>query len=284
MRPLLPALVLAAALAVGPALPDAHAQVTVNPGALDLLPARPTPARPAARPVHPSPPRATPAARRAAPGRPGNPPTPAAPAAGPAAAAAAPPKPTLPTIAPAVAALPPPAPVPPPRATPAPIVPVLADAPGTATPRPGGVRVTFGKDSESLNPGTEAALRALADTLKPADTTTVNIYAYATGSPDDPSTSRRLALSRALAARAVLITQGIASTRIYPRALGQVGGETDPDRVDVVAGPPGPPATASPAIAPPATAPPATAPPATAPPATARPLAQTGQPAATAPR
>jgi hypothetical protein len=54
--------------------------------------------------------------------------------------------------------------------------------------------------------------------------------------PEDPSTARRLSLGRALAARAVLINEGIPSTRIYPRALGATGGDTDRDRVDVTTG------------------------------------------------
>ena len=232
----------------------AHAQVTLNPGALDLLPDKSGPAKPvphAARPAaaHPASNRRTPAATAGA-AKPA-PPAPSAPAA---AAAGPPAKPTLPTVAPAVAALPPPAPVPPPRPQPAPVVPVAADAAGAAAPEGGGVRVTFGKDSSELNPGTEAALRSLADRLKPGDAT-INIYAYAAGVPDDPSTPRRLALARALAARAVLITQGIPSTRIYPRALGPTGGDADPDRVDVVPGPVGPPASAAPPIQQPASPP-----------------------------
>ena len=74
------------------------------------------------------------------------------------------------------------------------------------------------------------------------------MVATAAGSADDPSTPRRLSLSRALAARAVLITEGIASTRIYVRALGASGPpDGPPDRVDVSAGLPGaPPPAAAP--------------------------------------
>ena len=229
-----PGLLLAASLFATPAV----AQVTVNPGALDLLPSQPQPQRQAPRPA-PRPP-----ARPATPAQP----QPTAPQA--AAPAPAPPaRPAVPTVPPAVAALPPPAPVPPPRTAAPPVVPVAADAPGAATPVLGGIRVTFGADRQDLNPATEAALRDLARSLRANDRVSINIYAYASGSADDPSTARRLSLGRALAARAVLITEGIASTRIYPRALGVAGGDMDRDRVDVVAGTPGPPdaATASPA-------------------------------------
>jgi len=149
-------------------------------------------------------------------------------------------------VPPAIAALPPPMPVPAPRPQAPPVVSVAADAPGTATPLPGGLRITFGADRSDLNPATEAALRELARSLRTSDKG-INIYAFAGGSVDDPSTGRRLSLARALTARAVLITEGIPSTRIYPRALGTTADETDRDRVDVTAGLPGP---ATPASAP----------------------------------
>jgi outer membrane protein OmpA-like peptidoglycan-associated protein len=130
-------------------------------------------------------------------------------------------------------------------------VPLAADAKGSPTAIAGGLRVTFGPDSSDLNPATDAAIRDLAARLKPQDTTTITINAYAAGTPDDASTARRLSLARALAARAVLINAGIPSTRIYPRALGAAGGDAGPDRVDVVAGPPGPPASIAPPHLPP---------------------------------
>lgn len=205
----------------------ARAQTTVNPGALDLLPARPAPDRPAPRGTAARPPH-HPAPAHAAPPRPG---TAAATAQPP--AQAAPPKPAIPTVPPAIAALPPPAPVPAPRPLPAAVAPVAADAPGSAEPEPNGLRITFGPGREELNPATEAALRGLARSLR-GGTGGVNVLAYAAGSPDDPSTARRLSLQRALATRAVLINEGVASSRIYPRALGSAGGDTDPDRVDVL--------------------------------------------------
>ena len=42
-----------------------------------------------------------------------------------------------------------------------------------------------------------------------------NVMAYAAGTPEDPSTPRRLSLSRALAVRRVLMADGVASARIY---------------------------------------------------------------------
>ncbi len=250
MRTLAPAVVLGFGLAV--AGRPAAAQVTVNPGALDLLPQRPAP-RPRAAPSRPAAPPAKEAARPAAPDKPAPPAAPSAqgtPASPPAAVA----KPTLPTVAPAVAALPPPSPVPPPRTQAAPAVPVAADAPGTASPFGDGLRVTFGPDRQELNPGTEEALQALARRLL-ATPQPITINAYAAGTAEDPSTARRLSLARALAARAVLINEGVSSTRIYPRALGAAGGDAGRDRVDVVPGPAGPPVSSPPVASAPAAEP-----------------------------
>ncbi len=122
----------------------------------------------------------------------------------------------------------------------------------------GGIRITFGDGKSDLNPTTEAAIRTLADQIKADPAISLNIYAYAAGMPDDPSTPRRLSLSRALAARAVLISQGIESTRIYPRALGATPSDGPADHVDVVRAGVAPPPKAAP---PPAAAPPLPKPP-----------------------
>lgn len=214
----------------------ALAQTTVNSGALDLLPARPAPApraapRPVpphtgtAKPASPRPGTRTPAVPQAAvPGATPAPATPALAAAG---------KPAIPTVPPAVAALPPAAPVPATRPMPTSVAPVAADAPGAAVRQAGGLRITFGPGREELNADTEAALRELAHGMR-GGTGGVTLLAYAAGSPDNPSVARRLSLQRALAARAVLVNEGVASNRIYPRALGNAGGDAEPDRVDLV--------------------------------------------------
>ncbi len=64
-----------------------------------------------------------------------------------------------------------------------------------------------------------------------------------------------MSLARALAARAVLINEGVPSTRIYPRALGAAGGDAGRDRVDVVPGPAGPAVSSPPVASPPAAEP-----------------------------
>ncbi len=207
--------------------PKQPVQPGVNSGALDAL--KPTPARPRPAPQHrPAQPAARPNAAK---------PTPAA--------LPVPPKPpsrppAVPTVPPAIAAIPPAVFVPVQRPPDQPPVVVAADAPGEASPAPGGVRVTFGTGRADLNAATDAAIRSFVRPLRDSEQP-INVLAYAAGSADDPSTPRRLSLARALAARAVLINEGVASTRIYVRALGSAGGDGPADRVDLSANAPGAP-------------------------------------------
>ncbi len=243
--PIRTSIALLAALAMAPE--PARAQVSVNNQALDQLspssgapthhtsrsehtphhaPAHhPAPRAEAHPSPHSTPPRSEPTRSAAAHPEPAHP-APAHPT-------------TLPAVLPAIPAAPPPvaviAPVPPVPVQPVgppPPVPVVADAPGTADKMNDGLRVTFGPSRSDLNPATAAALTAFAQLVKDQP---IGIYidGTATGAPDDPSTPRRLSLARALAARAVLINQGIPSTRIYVRALGPATGDGPPDRVDV---------------------------------------------------
>jgi outer membrane protein OmpA-like peptidoglycan-associated protein len=209
---------------------NAAAQVVVDPGALDQLQApakhpnaqaKPAPARPAQRrPAAPKP-RASTVVR-------------------PSTSAPEPPAPPLVPIAP-----PPPPVIPQPvavpvRPAPAPNPPTIAaDAPGTAATIPDGLRVTFGADRADLNPDTDAALRALVHNAGTSPGITFTVTAFAAGMPEDPSTPRRLALSRALTVRSVLINEGIASIRIYVRALGAAApaiADGPADRADIVVG------------------------------------------------
>lgn len=224
---------------------SAAAPVTVNPKALEPLGGAP-PVHPSSTAHHPSHGRAsahhhgTATARPAAPAKAeqANRAKPAATGQAP----AAPPGPRSLVKQPPVVPLAPPPEVtlaplqPPPPAHPAPPVqpaPVVAGAAGEALPIPDGLRLTFGSGSTDLNPETDAALQKLAHEAAAKPGTTVTVLAYAAGAPDDPSTPRRLSLSRALSARTVLISQGINSTHIYLRALGSNAGKGPPDRVDV---------------------------------------------------
>ena len=213
----------------------------VNNGALDALkPTTPAPRtqQPTPRAPKPNPPAPGPQAARPIP----TPPVPPPPK----------PPPVVPTAPPEIAAIPPAVAVPVQRPPEPPPVPVAADAPGDATPLPpDGLRTTFGPGRSELNAATEAAIRGFArplrDTAQP-----VQVTAFAAGTPEDPSTPRRLSLARALAARAVLINEGIASTRIYVRALGAATGDGPADRVDLSAAP----AAATPVAAAPTAGPP----------------------------
>ncbi len=136
----------------------------------------------------------------------------------------------------------------PPHPEPLPTPPQVVDgAPGQALRIPGGVRVTFGATDAALNPATLAALREIAGAAVEEHAPAVSVDAYAKSDPSDPSTARRLSLSRALAARAVLREAGIASEHIYVRALlAEAGPAPLPaNRVDVTfqPGPKAPPAT-----------------------------------------
>ena len=172
-----------------------------------------------------------------------------------------------PSTMPAGVAMPPPVPAapPPPPVIKAPVinvplhpepppppVPVVAGAHGAVDRIRGGTRITFGDGSADLNAATMQALRDFAAGLKADPTARAQIDAYGNGTPDDPSTPRRLALSRGLAARAVLINAGIPSTRIYVRAIGRPGDGSPPDRADLTrSDPDAAPATTAAADAPP---------------------------------
>ncbi len=169
-----------------------------------------------------------------------------------------PPRPAPSTVPPTVPLAPPLPPVLPPpiivpmRPVEPPAPPTVApDAVGTAEAAANALRVTFGNGSADLNPDTEAALRHAAQA---PDGSTFTVTAYATGTPEDPSTARRLALARALAVRSVLILRGVPSARIYLRALGSTGplfSAGPPDRADLDITPPPPPAaTTAPAPTP----------------------------------
>lgn len=257
-RTLLPILVLLAGAA---AQGHAVAQVTVNPQALEPLQPGATSPTPSTTPAKPA---DKPAAKPAPPARRSS--SRSAPQAAPDAAtptkpgtAAAPStdsrKLTVPTTPPPALSIPPPIVVPArPIPPPAPVV-VVPEAAGNATPVPGGLRIAFAADGADLNPDMAAAVRTLVHSLPPFDTTTFAVTAYAAGSGEDPSTPRRLSLTRALAVRGVLLAEGVASTRIYVKALGAASptvNDGPADRVDLIATTPPPPAPAAPAPSTPA--------------------------------
>jgi outer membrane protein OmpA-like peptidoglycan-associated protein len=145
-----------------------------------------------------------------------------------------PPAATMPVAPPPVASI---APIqqaaPPSTEAPPPPPPIVAGAATTAAATPAGLRLTFANGQSDLSPGSADSIKHLVQTAPAGDATTFNVLAYATGDPADPSAARRLSLARAIAVRAVLMTDGVPSSRIYLRALGSPPGEQPPDRVDV---------------------------------------------------
>ncbi len=234
---------------LGAAVAPAFAQVTTSQGALDSLGAQAPARHAAAKAGHHAAQAGHHAARRSGGGSSGSNSGGnghAVPARTQAASSAHPPAATIPPAPP-----PPPvfrAPVinvplhPPP---PPPPVAVVQTARGSATPIAGGVRIGFGAGSADVNPVTMQALHDFAARMKADPAVRADIDATSGGSADDPSTPRRLALSRGLAARAVLINDGIASTRIYVRVMGTAptgsgagpDASVSPDRVDMVLSP-----------------------------------------------
>jgi outer membrane protein OmpA-like peptidoglycan-associated protein len=207
----------------------ASAQVTVDLHALDALrpvqkaPSRRAPAKPAQQPLASTQP---------------NKPPPQEPVASTGAAASqetpAPSQPSLPAAPPPTIALAP-VPEPPPsvQAPPPPPPPISDTSTSAASATGAGLRVTFGPEEADLSPSSAAAIQNLVRTAPQGDNVSVNVTAYAAGTPEDPSTARRLSLSRALAVRSALIANGLSSARIYVRALGAQAGEGPADRVDL---------------------------------------------------
>ena len=98
-----------------------------------------------------------------------------------------------------------------------------------------GLRVTFAPGKSDLTPESATALTDFAKKIPGGENVSLNVVAFSAGTPEDPSTARRLSLARALAIRTALMADGIASTRIYVRAMGvPAATDTGPlDRVDI---------------------------------------------------
>jgi outer membrane protein OmpA-like peptidoglycan-associated protein len=211
----------------------AIAQVTVDLHALQALPDHPAASHPSrAGPSSVVPTRPTVATREAPAASPAAPPVP---------------QPTLPATVPDTASFAPITPQAPPPGAPPPPTPAISDKAATAAaPTTTGLRLTFAPGASDLSPESNTSIKQLTETAPPGDTTTFNVLAYAPGKPDDPSTARRVSLSRAMAVRSALVAAGVPSARIFVRALGEKYGDGPPDRVDLsVMGANAPPDTAA---------------------------------------
>jgi len=199
------------------------AQVTVDLHALQALPERPA-GSPIYRAAPQSVTRAPATASRTEP-----------PAASPAAPVTPPaPAPAIPEAVPETAAINPIAPAEPPPGSPPPPPPPVSDtSPTKAAPTTAGLRLTFAPGLSDLSPDSAASIKELTAAAPPGDAATFTVQAYAPGTADDPSTARRVSLSRAMAVRSALVADGVPSARIFVRALGAQYGDGPPDRVDV---------------------------------------------------
>ncbi len=156
---------------------------------------------------------------------------------------APPPEPVVPPTAPppAPAAAPPPPAEAEPEPPPAPAESLTAGPvvePQTAALPPAAalaeqIRVLFRDGSAELSDDARRRLSAVATALQENTTVRIQLLAYAKASSDGTSRARRLSLSRALAVRAYLIEQGVRSTRMDVRALGDKIGDGPADRVDI---------------------------------------------------
>lgn len=119
--------------------------------------------------------------------------------------------------------------------TPAPAKPQVASVNPNAVVESGGkVSIAFGSTSSELPTGSEVALDRMAERLNNNPDMRVQLMGYASNSGETASESRRLSLFRALAVRTYLIKQGVRSTRMDVRALGNKTDGGDGNRVDVI--------------------------------------------------
>ncbi|HWK46105.1 MAG TPA: OmpA family protein [Stellaceae bacterium] len=102
-------------------------------------------------------------------------------------------------------------------------------------PEPGVSRLLFAAGATDVPDTAKAQLVSLAKDLGGRASLRLQLSAYAGGTPDSASPARRLSLARALAVRSFLVDQGIHSSRIDVRALGNstASGSGPADRVDI---------------------------------------------------
>lgn len=160
-------------------------------------------------------------------------------------ASAVPPPPSIPAPSRTAAAPPPPPPAlpksEPAQPVSAPAVAATSAAAPSASPPPsaqsaGGdtTRIAFPSGQSQLPADAGGSLDPVVARLKQDDQLRVQLMAYAGGDQDGANKARRLSLSRALAVRAYLIDNDIASTRMDVRALGNRADNGPADRVDLV--------------------------------------------------
>ena len=122
-----------------------------------------------------------------------------------------------------------------PAEPPPPKVAALPPAKTPGAPIPGdSLRIEFADNSSDLAKPSREKLKLLAEQLLVSDSLRAQVKAYAGETAGSASAARRLSLSRALAVRAFLIDEGVRSTRIDVRALGNRFEGGPSERVDIV--------------------------------------------------
>ena len=96
-----------------------------------------------------------------------------------------------------------------------------------------GLRVQFAEATTVLTEDAKGRLRTLLDRVQGDDTLRLQLLAYAGGDDLTASKARRVSLSRALAVRSYLMENGVKSSRIDVRALGDKAVDGPANRVDV---------------------------------------------------
>lgn len=108
----------------------------------------------------------------------------------------------------------------------------LPPTPKSAATDKQSLHIPFSGEAAALPEPAKSDLKVIAGSLAKDAALRVQVMAYASGH-DDASKARRLSLSRALAVRTYLIEQGVGSTRIDVRALGNNAEGGPADRVDL---------------------------------------------------
>jgi outer membrane protein OmpA-like peptidoglycan-associated protein len=130
-----------------------------------------------------------------------------------------------------------PPPAPPPVAKVPDVAPAQTQTASLATPSAPPISqatIPFTADSSDLTDASKQAVAGIVAKMASSADARLKLSAYASGTPETISQTRRLSLSRALAVRSYLIEQGVKSTRIDVLALGsQVEGGGSADRVDL---------------------------------------------------
>ena len=119
--------------------------------------------------------------------------------------------------------------------------PGLSKTGGTSTPQISQLteaesitRIQFSAGSFELNSNASEALKNLSKTLKKNTASRLQLHAYAGARGGSPIKAKRLALSRALAARTYLIDNGVGITRIAVKAFGDQAVYGPTDRIDII--------------------------------------------------